>query len=58
VVCILADKPKEDPDVDIDGDADNQLAAVEYIEELYTCYKLKEFMLSTWGDTHLAQKLQ
>ncbi|OVA18788.1 Cyclin [Macleaya cordata] len=40
--CGLAAKPK-DPIVDIDGaDVDNQLAAVEYVEDLYKFYKLAE----------------
>ncbi|MCL7042775.1 hypothetical protein MKW94_016583 [Papaver nudicaule] len=39
----ITDKPKKDPIVDIDeGDADNQLAAVEYVEDLYKYYKLAE----------------
>ncbi|KAI3993963.1 hypothetical protein MKX01_002976 [Papaver californicum] len=43
VACGLADNPKKDPIVDIDGgDADNQLAAVEYVEDLYKYYKLAE----------------
>ncbi|RZC77723.1 hypothetical protein C5167_001903 [Papaver somniferum] len=41
--CRSAHKPKKDPIVDIDGgDADNQLAAVEYVEDLYKYYKLAE----------------
>ncbi|KAL7084685.1 hypothetical protein ACP275_14G236900 [Erythranthe tilingii] len=40
--CGLTKKPK-DPTVDIDSaDADNELAAVEYVEDMYNFYKLTE----------------
>ncbi|PQQ03220.1 hypothetical protein Pyn_04525 [Prunus yedoensis var. nudiflora] len=40
--CGLTSKPK-DPKVDIDAaDADNELAVVEYLDEIYQFYKLTE----------------
>lgn len=42
-VCGLALKPKEDPIAEIDlADVDNELAAVEYVEDMYKFYKLAE----------------
>ncbi|XP_057505623.1 G2/mitotic-specific cyclin S13-7-like [Actinidia eriantha] len=41
--CGLTDKPKEEQIVDIDAaDIDNELAVVEYVEDLYKFYKLVE----------------
>lgn len=40
--CGLSNKPKEQI-IDIDaGDANNELAAVEYIEDIYKFYKMVE----------------
>ncbi|RZC79162.1 hypothetical protein C5167_003549 [Papaver somniferum] len=41
VACGLSDKAKDIVDIDA-GDIDNQLAAVEYVEDLYNFYKLAE----------------
>lgn len=42
--CGLTSKPK-DPKVDIDAaDADNELAVVEYLDEIYQFYKLTEVL--------------
>ncbi|KAI3870426.1 hypothetical protein MKX03_012705 [Papaver bracteatum] len=41
VACGLSDKAKDIVDIDA-GDIDNQLAVVEYVEDLYNFYKLAE----------------
>lgn len=44
--CGLVNKPKEEKIIDIDAaDADNELAAVEYIEDMYKFFKLVEVIL-------------
>lgn len=44
--CGLVNKPKEVKIIDIDAaDADNELAAVEYIEDMYKFFKLVEVIL-------------
>lgn len=48
VACGITNKPKE-PVVDIDAaDADNQLAASEYVEDIYKFYKLIEVPFLSW----------
>lgn len=55
-VCGLALKPKEDPIAEIDlADVDNELAAVEYVEDMYKFYKLAEVALqaNTYSRMHI-----
>ncbi|KAL2320619.1 hypothetical protein Fmac_029588 [Flemingia macrophylla] len=43
VACGITKKPKDEQIIDIDaGDVDNELAAVEYIDDIYKFYKLVE----------------
>jgi hypothetical protein len=41
----LANKPKEIVDIDA-GDANNELAAVEYLEDIYKFYKMIEVTIN------------
>ncbi|RZC82816.1 hypothetical protein C5167_045601 [Papaver somniferum] len=53
----IADKPKESI-IDIDGpDADNHLAAVEYVDDLYKFYKLTESSSQVHDYMHLQDQI-
>ncbi|KAI3993962.1 hypothetical protein MKX01_002975 [Papaver californicum] len=55
--CGIADKPKESI-IDIDGpDADNHLAAVEYVDDLYKFYKLTESSSQVHDYMHLQDQI-
>lgn len=51
--CGLTNKPKEIVDIDA-GDANNELAAVEYIEDIYKFYKIIEVTSNNKHDFHKA----
>ncbi|KAM0014834.1 hypothetical protein Hdeb2414_s0033g00718881 [Helianthus debilis subsp. tardiflorus] len=49
VACALNYKPKNIVDIDV-GDVDNELAQVEYVEDIYKFYKPTEEQSCLWTE--------